>query len=409
MIKYLSSFRLLLFTQFLTVFNDNAFKQVVLLMALSANDLGGDPQARAGLVFALPFLIFLVFAGDLADRISKRHLLIWTKWVEAGVMALASFALWKHDLNLGLLALFLMGAQSAFLGPAKYGIVPELVSESALTKANGSLQASVMIGILLGTGAAGFFRGQFGEDLWIAGLFFTGVAIVGALSAKHIEAVPAADPARKLRFNPFNRFASGLRLAKASKSLLPAIIGHGLFWLVGGLGLFAWNEVGLKVLQVDEGLWTAGLASLSLSIGIGSLVAGNICKEKPRAWLTTLGASAMTLGYAAIALGPNSPWFIWGCSLMSNFFMGFYLVPLKSFIQKIPANHEKGRLQGTSQMIDWIFILGASLVKETLSMFDIGGTDTFMVMAATMLIAAISSYYLSRGNAPPNSNRFKIA
>ncbi|MDP6129433.1 MAG: hypothetical protein QGH77_07485, partial [Planctomycetota bacterium] len=102
------SFRLLVLTQFLTVFNDNAFKQTVLLLALANQDMGGDPQARAGLVFALPFLLFAVFAGDLADRTSKRNLLLYTKWVEAGVMALATYSLWRGDLALGMAALFLM-------------------------------------------------------------------------------------------------------------------------------------------------------------------------------------------------------------------------------------------------------------------------------------------------------------
>jgi MFS family permease len=383
------SFRLLICTQFLTVFNDNAFKQVVLLMALAANDLGGDPQARAGLVFALPFLLFLVLAGDIADRVSKRHLLVVTKWVEAGVMALASYALWLGNLNLGLVALFLMGTQSAFLGPAKYGIVPELVDNTKIARANGFLQASVMVGILLGTGAAGLFRTVLGEELWIAGVVFTMIAIVGALVAMRIDTIPAADPGRIIRFNPFGRFRDSIRLARVTPGLFPAMIGHGIFWLVGGLGLFAWNEVGIRDLKVHEGWWTAGLASLSLSIGVGSLVAGYLCRERPRPSFTTRGAAAMAIGYLAIALGPHDPWFIWSCSLLSNFFMGFYLIPLKSIIQQIPAATDKGRLQGASQMIDWIFIVAASLVKEGLSRINVGGTDTFLVMSGLMAATAI--------------------
>jgi len=383
------SFRLLVLTQFLTVFNDNAFKQTVLLLALANQDMGGDPQARAGLVFALPFLLFAVFAGDLADRTSKRNLLLYTKWVEAGVMALATYSLWRGDLALGMAALFLMGMQSAFLGPAKYGIVPELVSNKQLSDANGLLQASVMVGILLGTGSAGFLKLGLASHLWVAGLLFTLIALVGVWVAHGITPPPPADPNRRLHFNPITRLKLGLQLASKTAGLLPAIFGHGIFWLVGGLGLFAWNEVGSEFAQVNEGLWTAGLASLSVSVGLGSLLAGRLSRQRPRPSFITRGAAAMAIGYCFVYWGPHDPLVVWIGCLASNFFMGFYLIPLKAILQSLPAATEKGRIQGAGQMMDWTFIVGASLVKWCLSGIGIRGMDIFPVMAGIMAVTAL--------------------
>jgi acyl-[acyl-carrier-protein]-phospholipid O-acyltransferase/long-chain-fatty-acid--[acyl-carrier-protein] ligase len=304
-------------------------------------------------------------------------------------MALATFSLWRGDLVLGLVALFLMGMQSAFLGPAKYGIVPELVSDKKLSDANGFLQASVMVGILLGTGSAGFLKMGLSEHLWVAGLLFTVIALIGVWVAHGIEPPPAADPKRCLHFNPLTRLRVGLRLASKTAGLLPAIFGHGIFWLVGGLGLFAWNEVGTGFSHISEGLWTAGLASLSISVGLGSLCAGRLSRHRPRPSFVTRGAAAMAVGYCFVYWGPHNPWVVWVGCLASNFFMGFYLIPLKAILQSLPAPTEKGRIQGASQMMDWIFIVGASLVKEGLSGIGLRGMETFPVMAGIMAITAL--------------------
>jgi len=339
------------------------------------------------MVFALPFLLLVVFAGHLADRCSKTTILVCAKWAEVLVMALATWGLATQNAQLGLVALFLMGAQSAFLGPAKYGLLPELFHKDELPKANGSLQVSVMVGILLGTGCVGFLRQETQDQFWMAGVLFTSLALVGVFAAKQVQPQPPADPTHRLQFNPISQLRSGFRIAAQTPGLIPAMLGHGMFWLVGAMGLFAWNEIGF-LYEFDEAHWTAGLASLSIAIGLGSWLGGRWATPSNQKGLIVGGAILLAGGYAAVALGPKSPWFIWGSAMLAHVGLGFYLLPLKTAIQGLPPQGAKGQIQGVSQLVDWLCIVGASLTKEALSHLEVTGTAVFGVMALGMLGAS---------------------
>ncbi|MDG2083741.1 MAG: MFS transporter, partial [Planctomycetota bacterium] len=134
------SFSALTCTQFLGAFNDNVFKQFVLLiaMSISLDWLPIDSQSVAMGLFSLPFVIFAVIGGSIADRFPKRTVIIMAKLGEVLIMTLGmlAFALASVDQDLSVMAmmgvLFLMGTQSAFFGPSKYGIIPDMVKEADL-------------------------------------------------------------------------------------------------------------------------------------------------------------------------------------------------------------------------------------------------------------------------------------
>src|SRR5262249_9677097 len=112
-----------LWTQFLGAFNDNVLKIIVSFMAITA--MGPTKGASiVGAIFILPFLLFSGYAGELADRLSKRSVLVTVKAFEVLIMAVATTGLLTGSLNTALVALFLMGVHSTFFSPAKYGIVP---------------------------------------------------------------------------------------------------------------------------------------------------------------------------------------------------------------------------------------------------------------------------------------------
>ena len=158
------SFSALTCTQFLGAFNDNVFKQFVLLiaMSLSLDWLPIDSQSMAMGLFALPFVIFAVIGGSIGDRFPKRTVIIMAKLGEVLIMTLGmlAFALASVDQDLSVMAmmgvLFLMGTQSAFFGPSKYGIIPEMVKEADLTRANAIISMTTNMAIILGTAFAGF-------------------------------------------------------------------------------------------------------------------------------------------------------------------------------------------------------------------------------------------------------------
>ncbi|KAA3604491.1 MAG: MFS transporter [Planctomycetota bacterium] len=394
------SFRRLVGTQFLTVFNDNVFKQTVLLLAVFAQQQNQgsaladlDLQALAAFFFALPFLMFAVFAGDLADRFSKRQVVVATKIAEAGIMLAAALAFWTGSLPLGILVLFFMGTQSAFLGPAKYGLVPELVEEKDLARANGHMQGSVLVGIILGMGAAGFLVDRLGQAMWLEGVVLAAIALYGWKVARGIRPVPAADPLRRPGLNPFRRLMEGFRTAAKTPPLLRVLVANSMFWLAGALVLPCWNEMAGE-LEVSATIWSGALGALALSQALGALAAGTASRRRLRVRLAPLGGFALATALLLVSIGPRNPWFPFFTLLCGNFFSSFYLIPLQTLIQKLPDDEHLGLVLGTNQSLNWIFILGASALKMLATALGFDPFETFSWIAA---ILALGSFWIRPG------------
>ncbi len=88
-----STFRWLNVTQFLGALNDNVFKLLIVLflIALKGTDVASNVTASAGAVFVVPFLLFSAFAGKLANRFSKRNIVVCPKVAEVTIMAVVYF------------------------------------------------------------------------------------------------------------------------------------------------------------------------------------------------------------------------------------------------------------------------------------------------------------------------------
>ena len=147
------SFAWLNVTQFLGALNDNVFKLLVILylIGLSTDDKATNIVSLANAVFVVPFLFFLALAGRLADKYSKRNIIVISKLGEFVVMTFAGIAFWFGSMWAVYAALFAMALQSSFFGPSKYGIIRELVDDERLAGANGKLQAATFLAIIIGT------------------------------------------------------------------------------------------------------------------------------------------------------------------------------------------------------------------------------------------------------------------
>src|SRR5579872_5866732 len=199
-----SSFWGMTATQFLGAFNDNLYKQAALLvctdMALRTKSKV-DLQDVAMALFAVPFVMFSGFAGYLSDRTSKRHVVVLCKLAEIGIVALGAVALLSNQFYCVLAVLFLMGTHSAFFGPSKYGILPEIVREKNLSQANGIFLMTTFLAIILGVGAAGFVK----KPIWDHGQWgysaaFLGVALTGVLTSLLVRSTRVAHPGLPFRW-----------------------------------------------------------------------------------------------------------------------------------------------------------------------------------------------------------------
>lgn len=185
-------------TQFLGAFNDNLYKNalVVLLTFQAASWTTLTPEVLTNLaagLFILPFFLFSATAGQLADKYDKARLARLTKLLEIVIMGVALSGFMMHSLEVLLLALFLLGLQSALFGPVKYAILPQHLRENELVGGNALVESGTFVAILMGTLAGGILAGAAGHPTWVA---FAGllVAVVGYLCSRGIP--PAAAQLR---------------------------------------------------------------------------------------------------------------------------------------------------------------------------------------------------------------------
>ena len=195
-IKLGKSFTFLNITQFSGALNDNIFK--LLMMMFLATGLTVEQTnsvtAKVGAVFVIPFLLFLALAGKVADRFSKRNIIVGTKLAETAIM-ISGFLAFYLGSTAGLyITLFFMASQSAFFSPAKYGIIPELVGDDNISRANSYIEAMTYLAIVFGTAGAPFILQKMtGGSYTIAALFCVAFSLVGIVLSFPIEKTPPAS------------------------------------------------------------------------------------------------------------------------------------------------------------------------------------------------------------------------
>jgi acyl-[acyl-carrier-protein]-phospholipid O-acyltransferase/long-chain-fatty-acid--[acyl-carrier-protein] ligase len=195
-----ASFLGLLFTQLLTAINDNIFRWLVIGVGKEYVDKSYHSTILTigTSLFVLPYLLFAAPAGYLADRFSKRTVIIVCKFAEIVIMLLGVFAIWLGNLPLLFLAVALTGTQSALFSPSKMGIIPEILRADRISAANGWFGLTTVSATVVGMAIGNYLsvlthpRGQAG--LWISALVLLGVAVVGTAISYLIHRVPAASP-----------------------------------------------------------------------------------------------------------------------------------------------------------------------------------------------------------------------
>jgi acyl-[acyl-carrier-protein]-phospholipid O-acyltransferase / long-chain-fatty-acid--[acyl-carrier-protein] ligase len=183
----------LIITQFQGAFSDNTYKFLVTFLIIG---MGLSPEQRdklvplVGVLFATPFILFSMAGGYLADRYSKRSVAIGTKVAEIFVMTLALAGFWLNNVPLLLAVVFLMSTHSAFFGPTKYGLLPELLPEQRLSWGNGVLGLGTFVAIIAGTVTAGLLSDAFGKQQTGSGTILVALACLGTLASLGIDRVP---------------------------------------------------------------------------------------------------------------------------------------------------------------------------------------------------------------------------
>jgi MFS family permease len=385
-------------TQFLGAFNDNLFKQLILLLATptAAQLVAGtahDRQGEAQGIFAISFLLFSGFAGFLADRTSKRTVIVLSKVAEIVAMLLGMIGFFWFDtvgLNGMFLVLFLMGAQSAFFGPAKYGILPETLRAADLPRANGIFLMLTFLAIIFGTALAGPLSGG---RIWLGSMMCVGIAVVGMLTSLLVRQVPPAQPNLKHQWAQWGVSRHMRQLLWRDKELLWAIFAVSIFWMVGGVVLPTVNALGITQLGIGEDRTSLLTASVGLGIAVGCILGGYLSQGRVNRKVVTTGAWGIVISLALMSMPgrDHQHWLgFWGSIpvlILVGLSAGMFIVPIQVELQSRPPREEKGRMIATMNQFSWIgVILGAVLYSVCLKLLNATGWPRSTVFGITALL-----------------------
>ncbi|MEN0109848.1 MAG: MFS transporter [Planctomycetota bacterium] len=398
-------------TQFLGAFNDNLFKQLLLLLAtptaveLAAAKAGGeavrDRQAEAMIVFAVAVLAFSGIAGWLADKMSKRWLIVASKAAEVVVMTLGMIGFLAYgSIGFGgmLVILFLMGAQTAFFGPPKYGVLPEMIRDRDLPQANGIFLMFTFVAIIFGTVLAGAIGAE-PATAWRGSAVCIGIAVVGTLTALMVRRVTPANPDMPLRWSDALVPPESIRLVTRDRELLYALCATSSFWLLGSIVQQAVNALGKSQLGLGDRETSLMAAMIGIGIPIGCLVGGKLSRGRINPRVVAGGATGIVVALLLMSLraGPNEHLLGYYGSLpvlvAAGVSTGVFLVPIQVAVQALPPADEKGRMIALMNQCNWIGIIaGALLFQGTIwavDALDQPRNTAFAVGAAIFLPIAL--------------------
>ena len=292
-------FQSFLWTQFLGAFNDNIYKMVVSLFAIEAAARGGSGGSAylslAGAVFILPFILFSGYAGHAADVYNKRSVLIVTKSFEIVAMGMAIFALWSGRIDFMLFVLFLMALQSTFFSPAKYGIIPEMLPDRDLSRANGLLEMSTFLAVIMGTAIGGMIFGMWKDRIGWIGILLIITAFTGICTSFGIPRVPSSGARNTFRISPWGEISIGLRRLYHNKLLFMTVMGISYLWFIGALLQMDILLIGKEIMLLDD-KWIGILVTfLAIGMGAGGIIAGKLSGDRIEAGLVPLGSLGMGL------------------------------------------------------------------------------------------------------------------
>ena len=408
----------LFLTQAFGAFNDNLFKNalVVLITFVLAERAGMDSRllvtAAAG-IFILPFLLFSALAGQIADKYDKSRIIRIVKLVEILLMLGAAAGFYLQSVPILMLLLFLMGTQSAFFGPLKYGILPDHLNQDELISGNGLIQAATFLAILLGTLVGGIFILAWRGTLVIS-ILIVAVAVVGWIFSRYIPVTERAAPSLEINRNFLAETWKVIRYTARQKEIFSAIIGISWFWLVGATFLAQVPTFGKVALGGDESLVTLLLLIFSVGIGIGSMLCNRMLKGEVHATYVPYGALALSLfamdlyfaTQGVVAAGgselinavqfmehlPN--WRVLADFLLIAVSGGIYIVPLNTIVQALSDPSHRARNISAVNILNALFMVASAVASALALTLGFNVSQIFLSLAVLNLGAAYYTYRL---------------
>jgi MFS family permease len=413
----------LFITQLLGAFNDNLFKNAMVLFVVYGvfNDEASETafSAVATGLFILPFFLLSALSGQLADTRDKARIIRIVKFCEilimivgAGGLVLAwmGFAVHLIAIPLMMLALFAMGIHSTFFGPIKYAILPQHLKSDEVLAGTGLVEAGTYIAILAGTILAGVI------DVEWAALAVVLVALVGYWTGRQ---VPPAPPEHEETGIDWHIIRSSVTLVRGTMHiprLFLAILSISFFWTIGAVLFIQFPPLVKNILHADKSVASLFLAVFSIGIAIGSVAVNRLLKGQVSARYSP--ASVLVMGGFVLA-------FYWVCRNWEHdpsgamygiagflghadvipllaallgiaISGGMFVVPLYAFLTTTVPKDQTARTVAANNIVNSGAMVAGSLLAIGLGFAGIGVVDQLLMSAVMCLISAWLAVKLHR-------------
>ena len=394
-------------TQFFGAFNDNVFKNALVIMI--AYKVAGDSNMLINLAFGLfilPFFLFSAIAGQIADKYEKSILIRRVKLFEISIMCIATLGFFSENIYLLIFVLFLMGSQSSLFGPVKYGFLPQQLHKDELVGGTGLVESSTFLAILLGTIVGGVLIAL--NNYYPISLAVIGIAVAGYLSARAIPNTPAKSPEIKLNPNIIAETFRNLKFLPQNRVVFLAILAISWFWFYGTVFLAQIPNFTKTVLLGNEHVVTVLLGMFSVGIGIGSLLCEKLSGKRVEIGLVPLGAIGMAIfGWDLATTSQHWPELSHVLTISSylntagsvrilcdlaliGVFGGLYIVPLYALVQERSDGKHLSRVIAGNNIINALFMVVASVMAMVvLGPLEMSIPDLFKITVALNIIVSL--------------------
>ncbi|WP_198265653.1 MFS transporter [sulfur-oxidizing endosymbiont of Gigantopelta aegis] len=391
----------LFWTQFLGAFNDNVYKNALIILvtmnAASYTSISVELLIPlSGGIFILPFFLFSALAGQLADKYEKARLIRYVKMGEINIMILAALGFYLENIWFLLAVLFFMGCQSSLFGPVKYSILPQHLTEEGLLKGNAMIELGTFLAILLGTLLGGILilEGELGR-VYVS-ITVVSVALLGWFASRKIPLAESANENLIINWNIFTETWNIIVSSTDSRLIFGAIIAISWFWFVGAtmLSVLPLPVFTQDVLHAKEQVITLLLALFSIGVGVGSIVAGKSATLKKSVKWIVVGAIGISLTaidlywisnqlmtdnllknvnelstWQALFNDPMTAHVLFSVLLL-GVSGGLYIVPLYVILQEHSAIESRSRTIAANNIINSLFMVVSALF--TMMLLDNG-------------------------------------
>ncbi len=399
-------------TQFLGAFNDNVFKNALII--LIAFQIAASDPTRSNLLinlsaalFVLPFFLFSATAGQLSDKFEKSRYIRWVKLLEIAIMLGAAAGFMLNSVPLLIAMLFMMGFHSTLFGPVKYSIMPQHLRPEELIGGNAWIEMGTNMAILLGTMLGGILIAWPQGHLWVSCAVIA-IAILGFLSSLAIPKAPPAAPDLKINWNPASETWNILKFSYQNFTVFQSVLGISWFWFLGSVYLAQLPNFTKLTLGGGEHVVTLLLTLFAIGIGVGSLLCERLSGRMVEIGLVPFGSIGLTvfgvdlffatpasppqgelLGMLAFLAQPGS-WRVLMDVVLIGVFGGIYIVPLYALVQQRSAPSHLSRVIAGNNILNAVFMVAAALIAVAL--LDQGLNIPQLLLVMAIFNAAVAVY-----------------